>query len=101
MNGISFYKLDLNAAKYQSATAKKQVPPVEELKNSTETEKKKEFKTQLITEFDSHKESKNPVIILSENDIKNYRANLLNDIVNKMSGLEDNSSPGQYIEYFV
>ena len=102
MNGISSIRLDLNTAKYYSASAKNKVTPAEEVKNSTEAEKKKQFKTQLINEFDSRKNpsQKKSELILSNSDNRFYRANLLNEIVNKMSGLENKPDRGIYIEYY-
>lgn len=102
MNGINSIRLDLNTAKYHSASARKKIPPVEELKNATETDKKKQFKTQLTNEFDSRKNhsQEHSELILSSSNNKLYRANLLNEIVNKMSGLENRPSPGQYVEYY-
>lgn len=102
MNGINSIRLDLNAARYQSASANKKIPPVDEVKNFTETEKKKQFNTQEIIEYEPRKEpQRQPVLIISDNDNNYYRAGLLNEIVDKMSGLEQNTSPGQYVEYFV
>ena len=101
MNALNTIRLDLNTARYQSAVAKKKVAPVEVLKNSTETDKKRQFKPQLIKDFDSRKNSSQQSnLIISNMDDKFYRANLLNQIVNKMSGLENSVSPGQYIEYY-
>ena len=102
MNGINSIRLDINTAKYYSTSAKNRVTPVEEVKNSTEAEKKKQFKTQLINEFDSGKNpsQKKSELILSNSDNRFYRANLLHEIVNKMSGLENKPDRGQYIEYY-
>lgn len=101
MNVVNTIRLDLNTARYQSVIAKKKVPAVEVSKDSTETVKKRQFKSQLINDFDSRKNpSQQSNLITSDTDNKFYRANLLNEIVNKMSGLENNASPGQYIEYY-
>ena len=101
MNALNTIRLDLNTARYQSAVAKKKVAPVEILKNSTETDKKSGFKPQLVNDFDPRKKSSQQSnLIISNTDDKFYRANLLNEIVNKMSGLENRASPGQYIEYY-
>lgn len=101
MNAINTIRLDLNTARYQSAVANKKVQPVEVLKSSTETDKKRQFKSQLINDFDSRKNSRQQSnLIISNTNNKFYRAYLLNEIVNKMGGLENNASPGQYIEYY-
>ncbi len=101
MNAINTIRLDLNTARYQSAVAKKKVLPVEVLKSSTGNDKKRQFKSQLINDFDSHKNSSDQSnLIISNTNNKFYKANLLNEIVNKMSGLENNPSPGQYVEYY-
>lgn len=102
MNGINTIRLDLNVAKYHSATVRKRVASVEELNNSTEADKKKQYKTQLINEFGFSKESSTQQsgLIISKNDDRFYRANLLNEIVNKMRGVEKTIRPGQHIEYY-
>lgn len=101
MNAVNTIRLDLNTARYQSAVAKKKVAPVEVLKSATENDKKRQFKSQLTNDFDSSKKaSQQSNLIISNKDNKLYSANLLNEIVNIMSGLEKNASPGQYIEYY-
>lgn len=101
MNGINPVRLDLNAARYSSAVARSKVSPVEESSTATEADKKKQqLRIQSNNEFNSrkHQPAKRPEVFLS--DSKFYRANLLNEIVNKMSGLEEGPSPGHYIEYY-
>ena len=102
MNGINSIRLDLNTARYNSATAKKRVSHIDELKNSTETDKKKQDKKQIIKEFElqSNTSQGKEAIVIAKADNMTYRASLLNEIVNKMSGLEKTASPGQYIEYY-
>ena len=101
MNSIHTIRLDLNAAKYHSATAKQRVTQVESVNTSTETDKKKQNKTQYIRDYEPQKE-----IVRTEANRKpnissyNYRANLLNEIVDKMNGLEKKSSPGQFVEFY-
>lgn len=100
MNGINSIRLDANTARYNTTASRKKVSPVEELKTTTEADKKKHFKTELNKEFNSRRNQSenNSELLLS--DSKYYRANLLNEIVNKMSGLEDRTSPGHYVEYY-
>ena len=101
MNGINSIRLDVNTARYDAAaTSKKRVVPLAAIETATEADKKKQFKTDLNNEFNSRKEQSNKRSELLLSDSKYYRANLLNEIVNKMSGLEKSASPGQYVEYY-
>ncbi len=101
MNGINSIRLDINTVKYNSsAGAQKKVIPLTELKSSTEADRKKPFKIELNNEFDSSKDQSNNRSELLFSDRKYYRANLLNEIVNKMSGLEQRTKPGHYVEYY-
>jgi hypothetical protein len=101
LNGINSIRPDVNIARYDSAAAsKKRVVPLAALETATEADKRKQFKTELNNEFSSrryHSES-NSQLLLS--DSKYYRANLLNEIVNKMSGIENHTRPGHFVEYF-
>lgn len=100
MNGINSIRLDINTSRYDSVSAKKRVVPVVEVESSTEADKKKTYRSDFNNEFSSRRESseRRPELLIS--DGKNYRADLLNDIVNKMSGLEERPSPGQFVEYY-
>jgi len=101
LNGINSIRLDVNAARSAYAAAsKKRVSPVEKLQTATESDKKKQFKTELNNEFSSKKNQSNSRSELLLSDSKYYRANLLSEIVNKMSGLEDRTKPGYFVEYF-
>ena len=73
MNAINTIRLDLNTARYQSAVAKKKVLPVEVLKSSTGNDKKRQFKSQLINDFDSRKNSSEQSnLIISNTNNKFY-----------------------------
>ncbi|MBL1140583.1 MAG: hypothetical protein HND53_00960 [Proteobacteria bacterium] len=101
MNGINSIRLDLNTARYSSAVARGKVSAIEKIDTATEANKKKQqLRTRLSDESNSKQNqfAKRPELLLS--DSKFYRANLLNDIVNKMSGLEEGTSPGHYVEYY-
>ncbi len=100
MNGINSIRLDVNCLRYDSATAKKRIVPVSTVESSTEADKKKTFKTEFYNDLNSRKEQSEQRSQLLLSDSKYYRANLLNEIVNKMSGLEERSSPGQIVEYY-
>ncbi|GEM_PF-6477230 len=101
MNGINAIRLDNNTARYDPAAAgRKRITPLVELKTTTESDKKKQLKTELTNGFNSGKKQSNipPELLLP--DRQYYRANLLNEIVNKMSGFDERIEPGQYIEYY-
>ncbi|HIF52304.1 MAG TPA: hypothetical protein EYQ42_12395 [Thiotrichaceae bacterium] len=100
MNGINSVRLDINTARHGSAAPRKRVNSVEDLKSVIESEKKKQFKTQMNNEFDSRKILAKSRTDLLLSDQKYYRANLLGEIVNKMSGAENRTSPGHYVEYY-
>lgn len=100
MNAINSIRLDVNTARYDAASSRKRVAPVGELKSATDADKKRQFKTELKNEFSSNKNQSNGRSELLLSDRKYYRANLLSEIVDKMSGLEQRSKPGQYVEYF-
>jgi hypothetical protein len=100
LNGINSIRLDANTARYDFATARKRVAPLVELKTTTESDKKKQFKTELNNELGSSKKQSNNYSELLLSDRKYYRANLLSEIVNKMSGLDNRIKPGQFVEYY-
>ena len=101
MNGISPIRLSLDTVKYQSSSAgTKKVEPIRELETSTEANKKKQFEADLNNGFGSSANISNKKSELLLSDRKYFQANLLGEIVNKMSGLEQRTKPGQYIEYF-
>jgi hypothetical protein len=101
LNGINTIRLDINSSRYPSTNLKgRRIAAPAELKTATESEKKKQF----YTEYDSETDSKRSHTVLRSerllSDAKYYRANLLSEIVNKMSGLEKSTQPGRYVEYF-
>lgn len=102
MNGINSFRLNIDTAKYQASISNpKKVAAITELKTATESNKKRHYQTDLnnnTLNSNKDKNSARPIIILSE--AKYSRANLLNEIVNKMSGLENREKPGQYVEYY-
>lgn len=71
-----------------------------EIKTATEADKKKQFKTEFNNQFNSRKNQSNSRSELLLSDSKYYRANLLSEIVNKMSGLDDRIHPGHFVEYY-
>ncbi len=100
MNGINSIRLDINTARYDPVAARKRVAALVELKTTTESDKKKQFNTELTNGFSSRKNQSNNPSELLLSDSKFYRTNLLNEIVNKMSGIDDRTEPGQYVEYY-
>lgn len=78
----------------------KRIVPVGESRTATETDKKKQFKTELDNSFGSNQEQSNTNSERLLSDRKYYRAHLLNEIVNKMSGVEPRVHPGQVVEYY-
>jgi hypothetical protein len=90
----------MNTSRYDSAAARKKVPPIVELKTTTESDKKKQFKTELNNEFNSRRNPSTNHSELLLSDSKYYRANLLSEIVNKMSGEDNRITPGHYVEYY-
>jgi hypothetical protein len=99
LNGINTIRLDVHT-RYDSASNRRRIPPLEGLKSATDADKKKQFKTEISNEFNSRKNQSNnhPEIIFS--DSKYYRTNLLSEIYNKMSGLENRTNPGHFVEYY-
>ncbi len=101
MNGINSIRLNVNTARYDSAAAsKKRIVALNALETATEADKKKQFKTELNNEFNSRRNQSESNSQLLLSDSKYYRANLLNEIVNKMSGVENHTRPGHFVEYF-
>ncbi len=101
MNGISSIRLDVNTARHDPAAARKRVAPfIIELKTTTESDKKKQFKTELSNGFNSRKNQSNRPSELLLSDRQYYRTNLLSEIYDKMSGIDNRIDRGQYIEYY-
>jgi hypothetical protein len=100
LNGINSIRFDVNTARYTDASPRKKILPVGELKSATETDKKKQFIKQLDNNLDSNQKQSNATSELLLSDGKYYRANLLNEIVNKMSGIEPRHYPGHLVEYY-
>ncbi len=99
LNGINSIRLGINTASYDHAASRKRIPQLTELKSSTEADKKKQFKTELNNEFNPNNQSQNrSELIIS--DRKFYRTNLLSEIYNKMSGMENSTNLGHYVEYY-
>ncbi len=100
LNGINSIRLGINTASYDHAASRKRIPQLTELKSSTEADKKKQFKTELSNEFDSRKNQPNTPSVVLLPDSKLYRSNLLSEIYNKMSGMENSTNLGHYVEYY-
>lgn len=100
MTGINAIRFDVNTSRYDVANSRKRIPPVDESKSATETDKEKQFIKFLDDNFDSNQKHSNSTSELLLSDGKYYRANLLNEIVNKMSGIEPRHYPGHIIEYY-
>jgi hypothetical protein len=101
LNGINAIRVDTNAARHAAtASHKKRIVPLTELKTATDADKKKQFKTETYNEFSSNKKQTNNPSSVLLSDRKYYRANLLNEIVNKMAGLDERTKPGYYVEYY-
>ncbi len=100
MNGISSIRLDVNTARHDPAASRKRIAPLVDLKTTTEPDKKKQFKTELINDINSGKNQSNNPSELLLSDRQYYRANLLNEIYNKMSGIDVRTERGQYVEYY-
>ena len=100
MNGINSIRIDVNSERYAAAIPRQNIQPVGELKSATETDKKKEFIKPLNNNQDSNQKQSNAIAALLLSDSKYYRANLLNEIVNKMSGIEPRHYPGHLVEYY-
>ena len=100
MTGINSIRSDINTTRYDAARSRKSIVPVGELKSATEADKKKQFIKPLDNNLDSKQQQSNlyPEHLLSNG--KYYRANLLNEIVNKMSGIEPRHYPGHIVEYY-
>ncbi len=100
MNGINSIRFDINTTRYDVARSRKSIVPVDELKSATEADKKKQFIKRFGNNLDSKQQHSNlfPEHLLS--DGKYYRANLLNEIVKKMSGIEPRHYPGHIVEYY-
>lgn len=100
MNGINSIRFDVNTARYAAASSRNKILPVGELKSATETDKKKQYIKPLNNNLDSNQKQSEATSELLLSDGKYYRANLLNEIVNKMSGIEPRHSPGHLVEYY-
>ncbi len=100
MNGINSIRFDVNSARYADASSRKKILPVGELKSAIETGKKKQNIKPLNNNLESNQKRSHATSGLLLSDSKHYRANLLNEIVNKMSGIEPRHFPGQLIEYY-
>ena len=100
MNGINSIRLDVNTTRVDSAAARKRIVPVGESNTATETDKKKQFKTELDNTFNSNQHQSNTYSELILSDRKYYRTNLLSEIYNKMSGVEPRFHPGHFVEYY-
>jgi hypothetical protein len=94
-------RLDVNTARYDfAAGARKRVSPLAELKTTTEADKKKQFKTELNNKFNSRKDPAKGHAELLLSNSKYYRTSLLSEIYNKMSGVEEGTDPGHFVEYY-
>ena len=100
MNGINSIRFDVNTARHAAASPRQKILPVGELKSATETDKKNQFIKPLHNNQDSNKKQSNATAELLLSDGKYYRANLLNEIVDKMSGIEPRHYPGHLVEYY-
>jgi hypothetical protein len=100
LNGINSIRLDINTTRYDVARSRKSIVPVGELKSATEADKKKQFIKRLDNNLDLNQQHSNTYSELLSSDSKYYRANLLNEIVNKMSGIEPRHYPGHIVEYY-
>ena len=101
MTGINSIRSDINTTRYDAARSRKSIVPVGELKSATEADKKKQFiKRPDNNNLDSKQQQSNSYPELLSSDSKYYRANLLNEIVNKMSGIEPRYYPGHIVEYY-
>jgi len=99
LNGINSIRLDVNTARYDSA-ARKRISSLADIKTTTEAEKKKQFRIEVNNEFHSRKNPSNGRAELLLSDPKYYRSNLLSEIYNKMSGVEERTYPGHFVEYY-
>jgi len=100
LNGISQIRLDVNTARYDTTAPRKRITPVGESKTATETDKKKQFKTELDNHFNPNQNQSNTYFEFLLSDCKYYRTNLLSEIYNKMSGAEPRFHPGHFVEYY-
>jgi hypothetical protein len=99
LNIINSIRLDVNTARHD-AVSRKRIAPLAELKTTIESDKKKQFKTELNNGFNSRKNQSNNPSELLLSDRQYYRTNLLSEIYNKMSGTNERTEPGQYVEYY-
>lgn len=100
MNGINSIRFDVNTTRYTAASSRRIILPVDELKSGTETDKKKQYTKPLNSNLESNHKQSGATSELLLSDSKYYRANLLNEIVNKMSGIEPRHFPGHLVEYY-
>lgn len=100
LNGINSIRIDINSARHVVVSTRKKVMPVVELASSTETNKKKQNTKPFKNNLDSNQNHLNATSTLLSTDGKYYRANLLNEIVDKMSGIEPRYYPGHLVEYY-
>lgn len=90
----------MNTARYAAASTRNKISPVGELKSATETDKKKQYIKPLNNNLNSNQKQSGATSELLLSDGKYYRANLLKEIVNKMSGIEPRHFPGHLVEYY-
>jgi len=100
LNGVNSILLDVHSTRLAAANSRKKILPIGELQSATETDKKKHYIKPLNNNLESRQKPSNPNSVLLLSDSKYYRANLLQEIVNKMSGFEPRHFPGHLVEYY-
>lgn len=100
MNSVNSIQLDVSIRRSNSTSYRKRIIPIAEFNSATETDKEKKFLKSLTHDLDSIQKHVNVTSELFLSDSKYYRANLLNEIVHKMSGIEPRNFPGQLVEYY-
>ena len=100
LNGINSIRFDANSTRIAAAGSRNKIIPVSELNSTIESNKKKQYIKPLQNIIDSNQKPSDTTSEHLLSDGKYYRANLLNEIVNKMSGFEPRHYPGHLVEYY-
>lgn len=100
MNGINSIRTDVNITRHDTNSPGKRIVPVNTIDSATEADKKKSARSHNTRYFDLNQHQANHHSESPTPGKEYYRANLLNEMYQKMSGIEPRHHPGHFIEYY-
>lgn len=100
MNSQNINPLTVHNPRYDSAIGRNKIIPVSELETARQAEHKASSSNKRKANFELNQSDSSLYRQKSTTDAKYYRAHLLNEIINTMSGVEPRFNPGQFVEYY-